>query len=675
MDRLCGEPGMVRRTHNPASPLQCVTSHLRGSLRGWCASHVRWVTVAVVLSLSAGCAWFTEDHYLAQRTPGAEHYLTQATEVSYPDSDTSTPHQAYAADPRRLRNPTEDEIWDLPLQQALHLALSNSEIIKSSGAFLSPGNPLLASPEMVASIYDPAIQETGVLFGRRGVEAALAEFDAQFTTNMIWGRNEAISNNTFNSGGLAPGSTLVEDSAGFSTSIQKRFATGGQFAVTHDWDYSWNNSPTRLFPSLYEGSVRAELRQPLLAGGGVGYTRIAGPVSQSIQGVTGVGQGVVIARIDGDIAIADFEIAVSRLLRDVEQTYWRLAQAYQTYHSEVVARNEAESVWENVTMRAEVQAPGGGAADVARAAEHYYQSRIRAETALDSLYALEAELRRLMGLAVNDGAVIRPADVPYTGEIIHDWNIALADALSRRPELRRQKWSIKSLDLQLTAARSLTRPRLDFVSAYRVNAFGDDLYGDPNEGLGLGNLGSAYHRLTAGDQTGWNLGFEFSIPIGQRFAHAQVRNFELRLIKAQAALRAQEIEISHELAAAFRDLDRTFLAMENQQRRKIAAERRYTALQQEYQAEPERITLDDVLRARDTLSQVEIALHTSVSNYNIARADLYYRCGRLLDYDNVWLQEGAWDSEAYEDVEHHAQARANAIPGFGLKNDLESLTE
>lgn len=661
--------------HNPVIRQSGGSPHSERSSRRNRRLNASLIPLAVALSLTAGCAWFTEDHYLAHREPGAEHYLTQATQIEYPDVSTSTPHEAYAVDPRRLRNPTEDEIWDLPLEQAIQLALANSQIIKSSGAFLSPGNPLLMNPEAVASVYDPAIQETGVLFGNRGVEAALSEFDAQFTTNMIWGRNEAIANNQFNSGGLAPGSTLVEDSALFSTSISKRFATGGQLALIHDWDYSWNNSPGRLFSSVYEGSVRAELRQPLLAGGGVEYTRVAGPISQSIQGVTGVGQGVLIARIDGDIALADFELAVSRLLRDVEQTYWRLSQAYQTYHSEVVARNEAEQVWDNVTLRAEVQAPGGGAADVARAAEHYYQSRIRTETALDTLYALEAELRRLLGLAVNDGLVIRPANVPLTAEIVHDWNIALADAFSRRPELRRQKWAIKSLDLQLKAAESLTRPRLDFVSGYRVNGFGDDLYGDPDEGLGLGNLGSAYHRLTAGDQTGWNLGFEFSVPIGQRFAHAQVRNFELRLIKAQAALRAQEIEISHELAAAFRDLDRTYLAMENQRRRKIAAERRYLALRAEYEAEPERVSLDDVLRARDILSQTEIALHTSVSDYNIAQSDMYYRSGRLLDYDNVWLHEGPWDAEASKDVERHARARANALPGIGLRNDLEPLTE
>ena len=69
------------------------------------------------------------------------------------------------------------------------------------------------------------------------------------------------------------------------------------------------------------------------------------------------------------------------------------------------------------------------------------------------------------------------------------------------------------------------------------------------------------------------------------------------------------------------------------------------------------------------------ALHTSVSDYNVARADIYYRSGRLLDYDNVWLQEGPWNSDAGEDVERHARARANAFPGIGLKTAPEPLTE
>jgi outer membrane protein TolC len=211
------------------------------------------------------------------------------------------------------------------------------------------------------------------------------------------------------------------------------------------------------------------------------------------------------------------------------------------------------------------------------------------------------------------------------------------------------------------------------VSAYRVNGFGDDLLGDSDDGITPHNLGSAYDRLTNGDQTGWNLGFEMSIPVGQRFAHAQVRNFDLRIVKARAALAAQEVEISHELAAAFRDIDRLLLEAGHQIARERAAAARLAALEAQYEADPLRITLDDVLRARDALVQVRIASATSIIAYNQALADLHLRGGRLLEYDSVHLAEGPWDQAAQADSKEHARVRANALPSHFLKSEPDDF--
>ena len=71
--------------------------------------------------------------------------------------------------------------------------------------------------------------------------------------------------------------------------------------------------------------------------------------------------------------------------------------------------------------------------------------------------------------------MIRPADEPITAELVPDWYSSLTEALTNRVELRRQKWNIKSLELQLRAARSLTRPRVDLVGSYGDNGYDTDL--------------------------------------------------------------------------------------------------------------------------------------------------------------------------------------------------------
>lgn len=593
-----------------------------------------------------------------------EEYRSWASEIDFPDTscDPPPPHAEIPAfEPRQLRNFSKDDLWDITLEQAIHTALSHSDIIRTSGSFLSPGNPILANPEFAPSAYDPAIQETGVLFGQRGVEAALSEFDAQFTTIMTWGRSEEIQNNPF-SFGVPPGATLTRETANFNATLQKRLATGGVFGISHRWDYEWNNVTNQLFPSVYTGNLRAEFRQPLWAGAGTEYTRIAGPISQNIQGVTGVQQGVVIARINNDITIADFEQNVTALVRDVEQLYWQLYLAYQQFDGESTLYQQAVRAWYDVKARVEAETTGGGALELAEARDLLLQIENRHQLALNRLYDIEAQLRRMMALPPNDGRILRPIDGPLIAEIQPDWHLLLADALVRRPELRKQKWNIKRLELELKAARHLVSPRLDFVSGYQVNAFGDDLLGKQTDGVTTQGLGSAYRTLTGGDQTGWDLGFEFSLPIGLRFSRAQVRNLETQLAKARAALYHQELEVSHELAAAFRQFQSAFVTMENGLNRKLTAEKRLRAVEALRIASPDRYTRDTVLRAHDQYVQTQAAFVQAIVEYNIAVMDLHYRSGTLLGLNNIHLAEGPWTPEAHFDALEKAACRARSVP-------------
>lgn len=622
------------------------------------------LAVALLACALWGCHSRHKVGYFGPDDPAVEYYKEVATQIDQPCVKTHTPEEVQFTDaPRRIRHPSRDELWDMPLVEALHTALANSEVIRERGQFLSTTNRLLTSPNFNPSVYDPAIQESGILFGQRGVEAALADFDALFTTSTIWGRDEQVSNNPAATGGVPAGAVQTAETAAFNARLEKVFATGGQIAVNHNWDYRLSNNPGQLFPSVYTGQVNVEYRHPLWAGSGIDYTRVAGPflLNQNLRQITGVSQGVLIARINNDISLADFQAAVRNLLKDAEDLYWELALAYRVYDSEVVARNSALRTWREVKARADVGAEGGGAAEEAQARDNYYETRARAENALTDLYSREGQLRRLLGLPVNDGRVIRPIDEPVAAEFVPDWQMSLVEALTQRVELRRQKWNIKSLELQVLAADSLTTPRLDFISSYNVNGFGDDLiaYND-NDGLTTQGYRSAYGTLTQGEQTGWNLGFEFEMPIGFRKAHSQVRNLELQLAKARAMLAAQELEVSHELAHAFRELDRFYQTAVTNFNRRRAAQLRVQAYEAEFEAG--RTNIDLVLRSQISLAQAEIAYYQSLMEYNKAIAGVHYRKGTLLEHNHVFLAENEWNAEAYEDALQRAMARTYALP-------------
>lgn len=624
---------------------------------------IRWIHALLATAAFAGCRGVEHLNYLGDAD--LQYYKTKSLEIEYPNVDDPTPPEvAYSQAPRTVRDAEVESYWDLSLQDAVLMAIANNKMIRTRGEFLN-GGTLLRNPTNSPSVYDPALRETGFLFGNRGVEAALADFDAQFTTSLLFGSSQNVQNN---GGFINPGFVLQNDTAQFTSQLQKQFANGGTVAVSHNWNYLNTNSPAPLlYPSSYNGLAGFSYTQPLWAGSGVDYTRIAGPPRQGLGGLLGVNQGVTISRINVDISLADFELAVIQMVKDVEDLYWELYLTYRQYDAEVETQKKALTAWEAIEQKRRVQARGGEAFAEALGRKSYLEIRARVEESLASIYSTENQLRRLLGLPVSDGRLIRPSDSPLQAEYVVNWDAALLDSLMRRPELRRQKWQIKSLELQRMAAESVVNPQLNFVSSYQLNGFGDDLWSYDTSGYN-----SAYGSLTRGEQSSWTLGFQFAMPIGFRQARSQLRNIELQLIKAKAALATQEQDISHELADAVQRIDAAYMIAKTQFDRVIAAEVELDQYQTGREAGAitggdTRFTEDLLFRTMQSRGAAEVAFVTSVVRYNQAIAELHLRQGTTLENNGISLEEGPWSEGAQDDALRRAWARSFARPNDRLE--------
>jgi outer membrane protein TolC len=616
--------------------------------------------VSAAVAVLAGCFYRKgpdDLHYLG--SDGPQYYKDVATSIEFPTTEEERPAQVTTTnEPHTIANRQKDQVWDLTLSQALQMALANNKIIRVAGAFNTPGAGLMVNPNTQNSVYDSAINEAGVLFGARGVEAALSDFDAQFAVSNVFGFNQNIVNSPVQNVGAASGSVLQQNTDTFNATLTKNLANGGQIQFQNQWNYLDINSPSVLFPSSYSGFAKVSYTQPLWAGSGVEFTRIAGVVNNAFAAVTGVSQGVAIARINEDMALADFELAALILLRDTENTYWNLYLQYRLYHTAVVAHNSALRSWREAKAKLDIGgATGFTPVDEATARDQLYNTRATAETDLNNLYNAETALRRLLGLPVNDGRIIRPVDEPPIAKFVPEWYSALTEGLTRRSELRKQKWAIKSLELQLRAAKSLVHPQLNFVSSYQVNAFGNDLISQQSQVAQP--FSSAFASLAEADQTGWTAGFQFSMPIGFRAAWSQVRQYEVRVAKAREGLAVQEMEIAQELAIAFQNVAANYQTAQSYFNRRLATERELALY--EYQYEVGTTTLSFVLTAQSNLASAEQSYYTSLVNYAESIMDLNFRKGTLLDYHNVTLAESEWTPEAYKDAVRHAWARSHAF--------------
>ncbi len=594
-----------------------------------------------------------EPFYLKPVDGDMSHYIGVATDIEYPDVDSDRlADVSEAKPPLSLLNRDKNEVWHLTLEEAVQIALKNNKVMRNIGGQVQgPPDFILRNPELVPTIYSPALAETNP---RTGPEAALSAFDTQLSSSLIWQKLDTPQNVAFLYDDIYP-NVDREDLGTFQARLQKVAATGGTFALTHNVNYNLSNRPSRNWPADWNVNLTAELRQPLLQGAGVQFNRIAGPGAQP-----GLYNGVVLARINTDIALADFENGVRNLVNDVETAYWELYFQYRSLDAVIAGRDSALQTWRKIYTLYEKGAKGGEADKEAQSREQYFLFRSTAEQSLNNLYATEAKLRYLLGLAATDGRLIRPQDEPTTAKVSFDWYEVLNEGLARSVELRQQKWIVKRRELELIAAKNFLLPKLDYVAQYKWLGLGNRL--DGADALNLDDFitpntdANAYRTLSSGRYQEWQTGFQFSLPIGFRRELAGVRNAELQLTQERVKLQEGELELSHQLAYAIRDLEANYVLSQTDWNRRIAAQRQVEAVAAAY--ETETVTLDVLLNAQQQLAQAESDYYRALTNFNKSIAGVHYRKGSLLEYNGVYLAEGPWPAKAYFDARRRATARA-----------------
>jgi outer membrane protein TolC len=505
-----------------------------------------------------------------------------------------------------------------------------------------------------------------------GVEAALSQFDAYMDSQMYWQHNNFAQNLNL----AAFQSRVFEQNfAQANVEIGKVTADGSRVFARELTNYNANNNASNIYHQAYTPALEMEFRHPLLQGAGVEFNRIAGPNSnnglfagQATNGpvlnansLPGTFNGVVLARINVDIALADFEAGVRNMVSDVERAYWDLYYNYRNLNAVQAGRDSALQTWRKVHALYETGSKGGEAEREAQAREQYFLFRAQVENTLGLLYTAESRLRYMMGLAPTDGRLIRPSDDPTTAEVRFNWNEVLTEGLTRSVELRRQRWVVKQNELKLIASRNYLMPRLDAQALYHWGGFGNSLVNYNGVGYDPFNPqpnSGAFNTLWNGKYQNWQLGLNFTMPLGFRLAMSGVRNAELVLAQSRAFLQDQELELSHVLTNSIRDLDRNYQVSRTTFNRRVAAAKQVEAVKATY--EMGTATLDMLLDAQRRLADAEIAYYRALVDYNVAILQVHFRKNSLLEYDGIQLAEGPWPAKAYFDARKRARERDSA---------------
>ncbi|MBY0586005.1 TolC family protein [bacterium] len=614
------------RSRRPTSARQAETSPARA-----------WQVVVIVLGWTIlstpGCVqpfFMTQSNY--------DYYNSMSLTYSRPGFQTDE-FRTESFPPRSTATPTVKEQWPLHLADAKKIALENNKQVLAVAS--QPGQ-IGALAQLQLSQFD-AFVSLGGQWSRSDIPLTSTVANAGTGGNSIqvdaFGQNANAFLGTGNLGGFGinatPGGSTIDVLQSIPGQnlfeVFKRNATGGTTNVNYSLGYN-RQFPVGAFTAVnpaWTSQVTASITQPLLQGAGVEFNRAQ----------------ILVTRANEQQSIQGFQTIVQRTLRDVESAYWQLGFAYYDLYSREVGLEQALTTWRIV--RAQVEEGAKSKPDLAQAREQLEFFRAQRINAMQRVLEAERNLRFVLGIPPDDYRQIIPADEPTLAQYTPDWDTAVVEAVSLRPDVVAQTYSVRAAELEVFRQQNGLYPDLTVNGSWELT--------------GLDNqFDQSIDRLTDGDFEGWNLGGRYRRPIGERASHAAVRRAQLSLNRERKELDFARHTALHELTAAFRNLEANRRLIDVQADRRRAAATQVEAREDLYQSG--RTTLDDLLEAQTSLADSLRDEGLAISQYNQALIQWEFAKGTILIHDNVAVAESSAMRQNQKLIKDRAKWFRSSLP-------------
>lgn len=407
----------------------------------------------------------------------------------------------------------------LPLQQAVLMGLQRSEVIRT----LSGSVRIEPITTLDPAIADAELRKESARFDPK---ASAAYFGSQINQPPDSFFGPGLETNT------------RRDEANFAAGLEKLWPWGTTTRLTYDPSLGYLFFPQGTssgFNPAYTTATVFELRQPLLRAGG--WKVNAAPIQ------------IAAARADQ----TQWEVTQVTIaqLRSITEAYWRLHAAMIALQSVESVLPLAEEVVRIEQLRLESQR--SIYMDVARASVNVENLKRQRSQAQLNVTEREYDLRQLLGLPTYDGTLLTPIDTPSQLKANFDVGTLVQTAYTRRPDLNRRRSRRQEQEWRLVAAQNGKLPQLDLRALYRTSGLES-------------RLDDSLNQMAEFNYTDWTLGLEFSVPLGNRRAKADVESAQLQLMRELALLRGFEEQVVFEFADLIAELQTTWERYESAMR-------------------------------------------------------------------------------------------------------------
>ena len=477
-------------------------------------------------------------------------------------------------------------VWQLSLDEAIRVALANSEVIRVLGG--------VAAVSSGRSIYDTAIAGTAV-------EEEQARFDPAVLANNRWDRLEQPTLSGSQIGGNR------SDGHNFGLGLSKTTIAGGtlNFGVTSDLVRE-KPSTSALNPRT-RSLLELEYKQPLLQGGGIRVNRVP----------------IVLARNNTERSYFQLKDGVQGLVSNVIAAYWSLVSARTDVWATERQLEQAQFAYDLTEAKFETNIANAGDLAQTRVSLENFRSALLAshQNALER----ESALRSILGLDPYDGQLLVPVTPPDTSRHELDWRALIELAEEHRPDLIELKLIIEADEQRLLLARNQSSARVDAVALYRWNG----LHGEMPSGADLHSRPGRY--------TDWTFGIDFSVPLGLRRERAQLRRQELIIARDWANLEQGLQTAVHILGQSYRNLAHLYRQYEISKHRRTAARTNLTLQMESYRTG--KTPFINVLLAINDWGNSISSEAQSLTQYNMELANLERETGTILETHGIRFYE------------------------------------
>lgn len=453
-----------------------------------------------------------------------------------------------------------------------------------------------------------------------GIDRALQPFDPLLISSFRPARSTASTTSQ-----LQGAETLSDLTHNAGVSYAQVFQTGTSYSVAFNTNRFATNSSFATFNPAFASNLTFSLSQPLLRRRGLAVNRAP----------------IVIAQRTVRQSRASFEAQINEAIAALINQYWELVQ--QRMELDVLRKSLQMAEATYAQNRRALELGALPPLDIHRSEAQVAQRRLALVQAEFRLKQREEDFRLLIGadldpsLAALDLDLLERAETTQRVSIV-DQEEAIAEALSKRPEVEALQQQLANDDTRIDVAHNAMKPDLNLTAFYATSGRGGNLIDTGTGAITVpGGFGDSMSQLRSFDFPTYGANLELRLPVRNRAAGADLGS--ALVSRRQNVYRERQLRqaISNEVKKAVHQLEQSRQSLEVAELLRELSAKNLAAEERKYELGAQ--TIFFVLEAQTQLAQAEQSLVQVQIGYQRAVTELARVTGTLLERHRVRIAE------------------------------------